>query len=51
MGLSIRSARVFAVAALVLAASFAAHAADYPSQTIKIVVPFRPAAGSTWWRG
>ena len=43
MRLTIRSA--FAVAALVLAASFAACAADYPSQTIKIVVPFPPGGG------
>jgi len=44
MRLAIRSASAFAAAALVLAASFAAYAADYPSQTIKIVVPF-PAGG------
>ena len=45
MGLSIRSASAFAVAALVLAASFTVYAADYPSQTIKIVVPFPPGGG------
>src|SRR5882724_3094047 len=43
MRLTIRSA--FAAAALVVAASFATRAADYPSQTIKIVVPFPPGGG------
>src|SRR6266581_4893210 len=45
MRLAIRSASTFAIAALALAASFAAHAADYPSQTVKIVVPFPPGGG------
>src|SRR5690349_2339532 len=45
MRLTIRSACSFAVAVVVLAASSAAHAADYPSQTIKIVVPFPPGGG------
>src|SRR5882757_8104492 len=45
MRLTIRSACTFAIAALVLAASNTAPAADYPSQIIKIVVPFTPGGG------
>src|SRR5204862_6221002 len=36
---------VFAAVAFVLAAGFSAQSQDYPSQTIKIVVPFPPGGG------
>src|SRR3954451_2121029 len=45
MRLAIRSARAGAVAALVVTASVTSRAADYPSQTIKMVVPFPPGGG------
>ncbi len=35
----------FAAVAFVLAAGFPAQAQNYPSQTIKIVVPFPPGGG------
>src|SRR3954464_212302 len=45
MRIAIRSACAVAVASAVVTASVTSRAADYPSQTIKIVVPFPPGGG------